>query len=78
LLARGDSQIKLIFFRFIVLLLKRKSISSFHIEHIEKVKKCLLWWYHVDEDLLSNHSTAISPPLQHNDTTMESMVGEEV
>jgi len=59
----------------IVLLLIRKSISSLR-EHIEKVTERLPW-YHDDDDLLSNHSTATSPPLQHKDTTMESMVGEE-
>jgi len=60
----------------IVLLLIRKSISSLR-EHIEKVTERLPW-YHDDDDLLSNHSTATSPPLQHKDTTMESMVGDEV
>jgi len=55
----------------IVLLLIRKSISSLR-EHIEKVTERLPW-YHDDDDLLSNHSTATSPPLQHKDTTMESM-----
>jgi len=57
----------------IVLLLIRKSISSLR-EHIEKVTERLPW-YHDDDDLLSNHSTATSPPLQHKDTTMESMDG---
>jgi len=57
----------------IVLLLIRKSISSLR-EHIEKVTERLPW-YHDDDDLLSNHSTATSPPLQHKDTTMESMEG---
>ena len=63
-------------FRLIVLLLIRKSISSLR-EHIEKVTERLPW-YHDDDDLLSNHSTATSPPLHHKDITMESMVGEEV
>jgi len=58
----------------IVLLLIRKSISSLR-EHIEKVTERLPW-YHDDDDLLSNHSTATSPPLQHKDTTMESMDGQ--
>jgi len=57
----------------IVLLLIRKSISSLR-EHIEKVTERLPW-YHDDDDLLSNHSTAASPQLQHKDTTMESMDG---
>ena len=59
-----------------MLLLIRKSISSLR-EHIEKVTERLPW-YHDDDDLLSSHSTATSPPLQHKDTTMESMVGDEV
>jgi len=57
----------------IVLLLIRKSISSLR-EHIEKVTERLPW-YHDDDDLLSNHSTAASPQLHHKDTTMESMEG---
>lgn len=59
----------------IVLLLIRKSISSLR-EHIEKVTQQLPW-YHDDDDLISTHSTT-SPPIQHKDTTMESMVGDEV
>lgn len=56
----------------IVLLLIRKSISSLR-EHIEKVT-AQLPWYHDDDDVMSNHSTT-SPPIQHKDTTMESMDG---
>jgi len=55
----------------IVLLLIRKSISSLR-SHIEKVTERLPW-YHDDDDLLSNHSTATSPHIHGKDTTMESM-----
>ena len=35
-------------------------------------------WYHDDDDILSNHSTATSPHIHGKDTTLESMVGVEV
>ena len=59
----------------LVLLLIRKSISSLG-EHIEKVM-AQLPWYDDDDNVMSNHCTT-SPPIQHKDTTMESMVGDEV
>jgi len=55
----------------IVLMLIRKSISSLR-KHIEKVTDRLPW-YHDDDDLLSNNSTATSPHIHGKDTTMESM-----
>ncbi|XP_023347118.1 uncharacterized protein LOC111715930 isoform X2 [Eurytemora carolleeae] len=55
----------------VVLLLIRKSISSLR-QHIEKVTERLPW-YHDDDDLLSNNSTATSPHIHGKDTTLESM-----
>ncbi|XP_023347127.1 uncharacterized protein LOC111715930 isoform X4 [Eurytemora carolleeae] len=57
----------------VVLLLIRKSISSLR-QHIEKVTERLPW-YHDDDDLLSNNSTATSPHIHGKDTTLESMEG---
>jgi len=58
----------------IVLLLIRKSISSLR-KHIEKVTDRLPW-YHDDDDLMSNNSTATSPHIHGKDTTMESMCSD--
>ena len=60
-----------LFFRLIVLILIRKSISSMK-RHLEKMTDRLP--YHFDDDLISNHS-ATSPNMHGKDTTMDTMVG---
>ena len=57
--------------RLIVLLLIRKSITSLR-KHIEKVTERLPV-YHDEEEMMSSPGS-----LHHKDTTLESMLGQEV